>query len=153
MAQHIYKNYGQMYTFMGGRPNMPLKPTTDFSTIKDENGIVKRRGIYISRELFESYLVTFHNIELFSDEDRNVVECLLLSVLHSMCRLQPSLYSFCLAKHIIPSLLSSKFLMKVDCTHFINQEEKSLIQSINQDQDGHDIITIFGIILLFIFTI
>ena len=102
----------------------------------------------IYRELFESYLVTFHNIELFSDEDRNVVECLLLSVLHSMCRLQPSLYSFCLAKHIIPSLLSSKFLMKVDCTHFINQEEKSLIQSINQDQDGHDIITIFGITFL-----
>ena len=112
-------------------------------------------SLLMNRELFESYLITFHNIELFSDEDRNVVECLLLSVLHSMCRLQPSLYSFCLSKHIIPSLLSSKFLMKVDCTHFINQEEKSLIQSINQDQDGHDIITIFGIILLdsFSFTI
>ena len=38
--------------------------------------------------------------------------------------------------------------MKVDCAHFINQEEKSLIQSINQDQDGHDIITIFGITFL-----
>ena len=58
MAQHIYKNYGQMYTFMEGRPNMPLKPTTDFSTVKDENGLVKSGGIYITRELFEGYGVT-----------------------------------------------------------------------------------------------
>lgn len=98
----------------------------------------------IYRELFESYLVTFHNIELFSDDDRNVVECLLLSVLHSMCRLQPSLYTFCLTKRIIPSLLSSKFLMKVDCTHFVNQEESSLIRSVNEDKEGHDLITVFG---------
>lgn len=58
MAQHIYKNYGKMYTFMGGRPNMPLKPTTDFSTVKDENGIVKSGGIYLTREVFEGYGTT-----------------------------------------------------------------------------------------------
>ena len=57
MAQHIYKNYGQMYTFMDGRPPMPLTPNKDFTTVKDANGMVKSGGIYITRELFDTYSV------------------------------------------------------------------------------------------------
>ena len=87
MAQHIYKNYGQMYTFMGGRPNMPLKPTTDFSTIKDENGIVKSGGIYVTRELFESYgktnsywytsLLGYHNFNKVTSNTNGKGMCIL----------------------------------------------------------------------------
>lgn len=62
-----------------------------------------------------------------------------------MCRLQPSLFNACLSKRLIPTLLSSKFLVKIDCSHFVSTTKEDCIECVDEDKDGLDLITVYGI--------
>ena len=98
--------------------------------------------------------MTFQNIEVFDPSarfefsvsfiPRLVAQYILLEVLRSICREEPSLYRFCMDKHLIGSLLSTKFLIPLESTHFTCSTDDSMERCVNEKASELDRVCIFG---------
>ena len=108
----------------------------------------------VNKEFFEQFLQTFQNIEVFDPSarfvlhlsfiQRLVAQFILLEVLRTICREEPSLYRFCMDKHLISTLLSAKFLIPLDSTHFTCSTDDSMERCVNEKASDLDRVCIFG---------
>ena len=108
----------------------------------------------VNKEFFEQFLQTFQNIEVFDPSarfvfhlpfiQRLVAQYILLEVLRTICREEPSLYHFCMDKHLISTLLSAKFLIPLDSTHFTCNTDDSMERCVNEKASDLDRVCIFG---------
>ena len=75
---------------------------------------------------------------------RLIAQYILLEVLCTICREEPALYKFCMDKHLISTLLSSKFLIPLDSAHFTSTLNEISEKCVDEKTSEMDRVCIFG---------
>ena len=89
------------------------------------------------REFFESYLAIFQQDAKFDSASHDVAEYIMLCILRTMCSESSQLYSICLQKKIIDTLISSSFLPAMDSSHWSAVAEGEGIRVTNNNHQDY----------------